>query len=217
MWVGFPASGRAPGRGRYERGDSNATRFRAQRARLLGATAIAHLEREPSVTRVTTLSGVGRNTFYECFDDFQHALRGVRLEAVRRVRRAIGVWAEGSAGVDRASELCRLWLQAIAEEPLSALVALEPQSGDMEPEVITPFREALMQLMPPGVACDDARLMHAGACAGSSARDVALGVLGTAPNSLLSAVTGPGPSNTVPATVIESLDRSVKSLLADKL
>jgi hypothetical protein len=206
MLVGFPSAQRAPGRGRYERRRSNAERFLAQRHRLLRATAIAHLEEDESVTRVTLLSGVGRTTFYECFDDFGHALAAVRFEAGQRVRRGL---SQRSKRLDLL-ELCGVWLRALIDEPMSALVALESRSGG-EPEVLTLLGDALCRLFPAAKMRSPA-LMHALACAHASARAAALVVLNASSES-----PEPAEANAPVEHAREALARSIHCLLADEL
>lgn len=90
--------GRAPGRGQYARGCSGVERFATQRARLLGATRLAHLGGHDSVSEVVRLAGVSRNTFYECFDDFAHALDRARREAFARLVTALRVHLASNCG-----------------------------------------------------------------------------------------------------------------------
>lgn len=167
MQLSFPNFGRAPSRGRYERRYSSTERFLVQRARLLRATAIAELEGASSVTRVTALSGVGRTTFYECFDDFEHARKAVIADVGRRVGRALM-----AAKASDVTQLCAVWLECLAADPVTFLVAL--QSPDSE--LLAQLRRALQPLFP--ATQGNARWMHALACAEASARATALSVLG---------------------------------------
>jgi hypothetical protein len=185
----------------------------AQRARLLSATAVAHLEGKANVTRVTVLSGVGRTTFYECFDDFAHALAQVRDEVARRMRRALGAWArEASGGHDKTRALCRAWLGVIAEEPVTALVALAPASSEVDSQLMGPIRQALTQLSPAVATRGEMVLVHATACAMASARAVALACLGAQPG------TAPSLSretSRAPESMVQSLAAAIRRLLAD--
>jgi AcrR family transcriptional regulator len=83
----LPRSGliRARGRGLYDRGVSRERRQAEQRDRLLLATATAFRERRATVDGVVQCAGVGRNTFYEYFDDFAHALAAVKQRALSRI------------------------------------------------------------------------------------------------------------------------------------
>src|SRR6187401_1542681 len=119
---------RAPARGRYDRGQSRAARFGEQRRRLLVATAHAHLEGVATVSRVVAIAGVGRNTFYECFDDFEHALRSARTDAAKRMNEVLTAVARDSrdAGDEqRIDALAHAWVATVLEEPLLALTALQ--------------------------------------------------------------------------------------------
>lgn len=176
MLFEFPLSKRAPGRGRYERTEPTGARFREQRSRLLHATAIAHLEGVRSVTRVSALSGVGRNTFYECFDDFQHALDAARKEQFRRVQRAL-VSLSNSGATDCLAWLCRAWLAVIAEEPVSALVALEPERGQACSALHALFRDGLASCLLNEGPRSDRVVLYAAGCAEISARTLSLALL----------------------------------------
>jgi hypothetical protein len=207
MLLEFPVSTRAPGRGRYEREHSSSERFQAQRERLLRAVVIAHLRGEPSVTRVTALSGVGRNTFYECFDDFEHALDTARREELQRVRRGLVGSRSFSNEDDAVSRLCRAWLELIAEEPVSALVALEPLRGQRGSALRAVFEDALARLCAKSKR-NDTWLSHSAACAEASGRAVALALLGST-----EVVSFRDPSGPLLSEAASSLTRSVRRLV----
>src|SRR5688572_29310230 len=107
---------RAPARGRYDRRSTPEERLRAQRERLLRAVARAFVEKRPNVSRVAELARVGRASFYEFFDDFEHALAVVRGSAIDSVERAL----ERALLRERAPVAA---LRALATDFLSALVA----------------------------------------------------------------------------------------------
>ncbi|HWA76594.1 MAG TPA: hypothetical protein VG937_29870 [Polyangiaceae bacterium] len=160
---------------------------------------------------MTSLSGVGRTTFYECFDDFGHALSAVRGDVAQRVRRALSLRSEHPD----LAELCSVWLRVASDEPLGMLAALEPQSG-AEPEVLTLFRDAISRWFPVAQT-QGATLMHAVACAQASARSMAIAALG-APSQFSGAMGAGGADAGAPGELaIESLTRSIRCLLADKL
>ena len=74
----------APKRGRYDRGLSRRERQAAQRERVIAAiAALSAAERELSVASVVEIAGIGRNTFYEYFDDLEHALLTIKGRALR--------------------------------------------------------------------------------------------------------------------------------------
>lgn len=178
MRLQLPESKRAPERGRYDRACSSGQRFQMQRARLLQATAAAYLNGVGNVARVVALSGVGRNTFYECFDDFPHALDAVRANEVRRVGRALASLPFHTMQSEIALfELCRLWLVSIGAEPVTSLVALEAEPGRVTSRLLMTFQTALATCVAPLRARDEPALLHAAACAEASARAMALRLL----------------------------------------
>lgn len=79
----------APPRGQYDRRSTPEQRLRAQRARFLKAAALAFVEGQPNVSRAAALARAGRASFYEFFDDFEHALEIVRTSTLIMVERAL--------------------------------------------------------------------------------------------------------------------------------
>lgn len=116
----------APGRGQYDRRLPRERRLSEQRERLLAATAlVAAAEALPSVAGIVRRAGVGRNTFYEYFDDVEHALDAARASVCRRVEQALRE-AEGTARtpVERWRVLARAWLGFADDDPGSLLLVL---------------------------------------------------------------------------------------------
>lgn len=118
----------APGRGQYDRRLPREQRLAEQRERLLVAVArVCAREAEPSVAAVVALAGVGRNTFYEYFDDVPHARREAESAVLRRVDAKLRVAAElARTPVERFRGLARAWLDAVAAEPAEFLLVLLP-------------------------------------------------------------------------------------------
>jgi AcrR family transcriptional regulator len=116
----------APGRGQYDRRLPRERRISEQRERLLTATvlAVAH-EASPSVASIVRRAGVGRNTFYEYFDDVVHACRAAEAAVLRRLEQVI-VDAERTARtpVERWRALARAWLSFADEEPSAMMLVL---------------------------------------------------------------------------------------------
>ncbi len=115
----------APGRGQYDRAITRERRQAEQRERLLIAAAAAFARGRESVSATIELAGVGRNTFYEYFDDYAHALEAVRghvLAAVTAAWRA-EVSARRSAR-ERLRGVCIVWWRALLVERDAALVLL---------------------------------------------------------------------------------------------
>jgi hypothetical protein len=106
----------------------------------LVATAQALLEGVATVNRAVAIAGVGRNTFYECFDDFEHAQRAARTEASKRMRQALDSVARGKQW---AEELSLVWVATVLEEPLLALAALQPRADRSLSELGSVFGDAL--------------------------------------------------------------------------
>jgi AcrR family transcriptional regulator len=84
----------APKRGPYDRALTRNERQAAQQERVIAAiAALAAAGSELSVANVVEHAGIGRNTFYEYFDDVDHALtsinRRARGELSTRVERAL--------------------------------------------------------------------------------------------------------------------------------
>src|SRR4051794_31166274 len=79
-----PPAAPAPKRGRYDRGLTRSERQAAQRERVVAAiAALSATDRELSVANVVELAGIGRNTFYEYFDDLEQALLAIEGRALR--------------------------------------------------------------------------------------------------------------------------------------
>lgn len=124
----------APGRGRYDRRTTPEERMRAQRERLLRAVARAFLEKQGNVGRVTELARVGRASFYELFDDFEHAVSAVRALAIESVERAMErALARERAPVAALRALAGDFLAEVLERPDAALVALASAGEETSP------------------------------------------------------------------------------------
>ena len=79
-----PALNPAPKRGHYDRALSRHQRQAAQQERVIAAVAaVVATGRELSVASVVEHAGIGRNTFYEYFDDVEHALSAIHGRARR--------------------------------------------------------------------------------------------------------------------------------------
>ncbi len=88
----------APKRGLYDRGMSRHERQTAQQERVIAAiAALAGAGRELSVANVVEQAGIGRNTFYEYFDDLEHGLAAIDA----RVRGALNARIESALRLAR--------------------------------------------------------------------------------------------------------------------
>jgi AcrR family transcriptional regulator len=97
-----------------------------QRERLLAATALvmAH-EASPSVSSIVRRAGVGRNTFYEYFDDVRHAVEAAEAAVLRRIEQLLReAEAQARTPVERWRSLVRTWLAFADEEPGAMLLVL---------------------------------------------------------------------------------------------
>ncbi|HEV8246339.1 MAG TPA: TetR/AcrR family transcriptional regulator, partial [Polyangiaceae bacterium] len=117
----------APGRGQYDRAQTRERRQAEQRERLLLATAGAFARGRASVSGVVELAGVGRNTFYEYFDDYPHALAALRSHTLERMdaawRPALG---NAHTPLERLRAVCRAWCTEMlvsADEAVALLCA----------------------------------------------------------------------------------------------
>lgn len=122
---------RAPGRGQYDRRQSREERLGEQRARLMAATALAAAEGgTATVARVVKLAGTSRNTFYEYFDDAEHALAAAEERSRARLEHALGhALGEARTPVERLRALARAWVAWGLGEPAEARWCLSKPEG----------------------------------------------------------------------------------------
>lgn len=125
----------APGRGCYDRTQSRQQRQAEQRDRLIASVAsLAGSGEEVTVGAIVARAGVGRNTFYEYFDDVSHALRVLKQRAVRELAGAVEESLRGArAPLERLRATTQAWVQTIAREPGLMSLALRPSSVQDDP------------------------------------------------------------------------------------
>jgi AcrR family transcriptional regulator len=116
----------APKRGRYDRALSRNERQAVQRERVTAAvTSIAAAGGELSVASVVERAGIGRNTFYEYFDDIEHALATLRARVLHeldaRIQRA---FIAARTPLERVRALARAWTENAAGNPELTVLAL---------------------------------------------------------------------------------------------
>src|SRR5262245_29369362 len=110
----------APGRGQYDRALSRSQRQAEQRDRLIQAAAHAFATGPLTIARVVAAAGVGRNTFYEYFDDPEHALALVEVQAVRGLEQRARHELDGArTPVEKLRALARAWFAELDSEPLA--------------------------------------------------------------------------------------------------
>ncbi|HEY0465670.1 MAG TPA: hypothetical protein VGC79_15760 [Polyangiaceae bacterium] len=125
----------APKRGQYDRALSRRERQAAQRERVVAAiAAISATDRELSVANVVELAGIGRNTFYEYFDDLEHALVEVKSRALREFApRVAAAMQAARTPLERIRALARVWAENLLANPAQAKLALRAQAEQIEP------------------------------------------------------------------------------------
>jgi AcrR family transcriptional regulator len=120
----------APKRGQYDRALSRRDRQAAQRERVITAlAALSAAERELSIANVVELAGIGRNTFYEYFDDIEHALTAIKARVLRElVLRSDAATQAARTPLERVRALTRAWAESVFADPTLARLALRAQS-----------------------------------------------------------------------------------------
>jgi AcrR family transcriptional regulator len=120
----------APKRGQYDRALSRRERQVAQLERVIAAlAALSAAERELSIANIVEVAGIGRNTFYEYFDDIEHALSVSKARALRdlvaRLESSIGA---ARTPLERIRALARAWAESLFTNPPLIRLALRAQS-----------------------------------------------------------------------------------------
>jgi AcrR family transcriptional regulator len=118
---------RAVGSGRWDRSLSAARRRESQRADILQATArVLAGGGAPTVTQIVEAARVGRNTFYEHFEDAEDAVEEALDESRSRVLAAIdGAASASPTPLDRVRGIARAWLGAVLADPGLTAALLE--------------------------------------------------------------------------------------------
>ena len=125
----------APKRGQYDRALSRRERQAAQRERVIAAiAAIAATDRELSVASVVEAAGIGRNTFYEYFDDLEHALLAINQRVLSDfASRANTALRAARTPLERIRALARVWAENVLENSAYVKLALRAQAELSEP------------------------------------------------------------------------------------
>ena len=162
----------APGRGQYDRALTRERRQAEQRERLLAATAAAFARQHPGVSGVIELAGVGRNTFYEYFDHYEHALEAVSTRAQARLEASCRDALERArTPIERLRAVSRGWSTALLETRDDAVVLLCSQARAPEQplsvagRVLAASYESARQVESRGRAQDPALVLAAAASA----------------------------------------------------
>ena len=125
----------APGRGQYDRALPRQRRQATQRARLLAATALVLAsEPAPNVAAVVRTAGVGRNSFYEYFDHFEHARDALFVELERWLVDALRTAAESvRTPVEALRSLAGAWFALATKQPAEWLALSGVAPSDTRP------------------------------------------------------------------------------------
>lgn len=139
----------APKRGQYDRALSRRERQDAQRERvMLALVALSESDRELSIANVVELAGIGRNTFYEYFDDIEHALQGVRARVLRELSvRIEGELSGARTPLERVRALSRAWAEQLFSSPSLSKLALLAQAPNKEPAQLSALAQYVAQVL----------------------------------------------------------------------
>lgn len=139
----------APKRGQYDRALSRRERQEAQRERVIAAiAALGATERELSVANVVEAAGIGRNTFYEYFDDVEHALRAINSRVLSDFAARVNSALEGArTPLERIRALARVWAENLLENAAYMKLALRAQAELVEPTQLSVLGQHLASVL----------------------------------------------------------------------
>ena len=139
----------APKRGQYDRALSRRERQAVQRERVITAlAALSATERELSIANVVELAGIGRNTFYEYFDDVEHALAVIRTRALRDLVTRLESSVEAArTPLERIRALARAWAENLFVDPPLVRLALRAQPEMADPAQLSILGAHLMAVL----------------------------------------------------------------------
>jgi AcrR family transcriptional regulator len=137
----------APARGCYDRALTRGQRQAEQHARLLRATAEVFDGSRTTVAAIVKHASVSRNTFYEHFDDIEHALCAASAQGAEllfsETRARLG---ETRTPIEGLRALARRWFQALDDEPHFARIALDASLA-ADPSTLSQAGRALERLL----------------------------------------------------------------------
>jgi len=139
----------APKRGQYDRALTRRERQAAQRERVIAAiAALSATTRELNVANVVELAGIGRNTFYEYFDDVDHALLAIKRRAVLDLTARVDAALQGArAPLERVRALARAWAETLFDNEGLARIALRAQPESLESTQLSALAQHLTTLL----------------------------------------------------------------------
>ena len=124
----------APGRGQYDRAQSRVERQAEQRERLVHAATVAFASGPVTVARIVAVAGVGRNTFYEYFDDPEHALAVAESRALARLEARVHRELESArTPLETLRALARAWFTELDANSLEFRLALRAGQAALSP------------------------------------------------------------------------------------
>jgi len=140
---------------------------------------------------VARIAGIGRSTFYECFDDYSHAVAAAAQYATREIVAALEGVRGQVVGVGLLDSLCVEWVRFAGERPALLLCALMSDAAASQfVGMALKYRQQLVatesdarQSPPrsdsaaPSARPDEALALAVSACAIEVARSIALGAL----------------------------------------
>jgi AcrR family transcriptional regulator len=102
-----------------------------QRERLISAAALTLVSGEPpTITSLVRRARVSRNTFYEYFDDLEHARRAAMQRAKQRLEQGLrGAEQSARTPVERWRALVHSWFDWVSAEPAEARLVLEVRAS----------------------------------------------------------------------------------------
>ena len=138
----------APKRGHYDRALSRNERQAIQRERVTAAvTSIAASGGELSVATVVERAGIGRNTFYEYFDDIEHALTTLRARAIHGLDTRIQlVFRTARTPFERVRALSRAWSDNALADPELARLALRARLPERD-KALSPLGQHVVDVL----------------------------------------------------------------------
>ncbi len=139
----------APKRGQYDRALTRSERHAAQRERVVAAiTVLIASERALNVANVVQVAGIGRNTFYEYFDDIEHALVSITARALRDFSLRVDAALQNArTPLEGIRALSRAWAEHLLEAPTLARIALRAQSEATEPTQLSTLAQHVMKVL----------------------------------------------------------------------
>lgn len=148
----------APKRGQYDRALTRRERQAVQRERVIAAlSALSASHRELSIANIVQAAGIGRNTFYEYFDDVEHALASVNARALSEMsRRVDNALQAARTPLERVRALSRAWAESLCAEPATMSIALRAQAESVEPTQLSVLAQYVARVLTGEQAARDA-------------------------------------------------------------